>query len=285
MNSRHITINNPEYPILLKEIHSVPQRLWLKGAKLNDQEKYLTIVGTRNPSNYGKKVTQKLVSEVAKAGVTIVSGLALGIDGLAHQAALDAGGKTIAIMAGGLDRIYPATNYHIGKSILEKNGTIISEYPEGTEFRKEHFVARNRIQSGISEAVLIVEAAEKSGTLITAQFALEQGRTVMAIPGNIDSPVSVGTNQLIKDGAIPVTCAQDVLDVLGVNRKAAKILEYKPESEPERKILSLIKSGVYNSEDIHINSELNISEFNMVLTMLEIKGIIHQTAPGQWDIK
>jgi DNA processing protein len=285
MNSRHITINNPEYPILLKEIHSVPQRLWLNGAKLNDQEKYLTIVGTRNPSNYGKKVTQKLVSEVAKAGVTIVSGLALGIDGLAHQAALDAGGKTIAIMAGGLDRIYPATNYHIGKSILEKNGTIISEYPEGTEFRKEHFVARNRIQSGISEAVLIVEAAEKSGTLITAQFALEQGRTVMAIPGNIDSPVSVGTNQLIKDGAIPVTCAQDVLDVLGVNRKAAKILEYKPESEPERKILSLIKSGVYNSEDIHINSELNISEFNMVLTMLEIKGIIHQTAPGQWDIK
>jgi DNA processing protein len=285
MNIRHITIKDPEYPNLLKEIHSVPQRLWLKGAKLNNSEKRLTVVGTRNPSNYGIKITKNIVSELARAKITIVSGLALGIDGLAHQTALEAGGNTIAILAGGLDRIYPATNSHIGRKILQTGGTIISEYPEGTEFRKEHFVARNRIQSGISEAVLIIEAAEKSGTLITAQFALEQGRTVMVIPGNIDSPVSAGTNQLIKDGAIPITCAQDVLDALGINRKAAKISEYKPENEAEEKLLSLIRSGTHSAEEIHLESSLEVSEFNMVLTLLEIKGVIWQTGPGQWDIK
>lgn len=285
MNIRHITTKSKEYPSLLKEISHPPQRLWLKGAKLNNTEKRLTVVGTRNPTLYGRRTVEKLIKEVAASGVTIVSGLAIGIDGLAHKAALDAGGKTIAVMAGGLDNIYPPSNQKLGERILISGGTLISEYPKGTEYFKGNFVARNRIQSGLSEAVLIVEAAEKSGTLITADFAIDQNRIVMAIPGNIDSQVSAGTNQLIKDGATPVTCARDILEAMGINVKAAKVAEYQPANHAENKIIELIKSGISNSEDIHVQSKLEIVEFNTALTMLEIKGILNQPAPGLWDIK
>lgn len=285
MNIRHITTKSKEYPSLLKEISHPPQRLWLKGAKLNNTEKRLTVVGTRNPTLYGRRTVEKLIKEVAASGVTIVSGLAIGIDSLAHKAALDAGGKTIAVMAGGLDNIYPPSNQKLGERMLSSGGTIISEYPEGTEYFKGNFVARNRIQSGLSEAVLIVEAAEKSGTLITADFAIDQNRIVMAIPGNIDSQVSAGTNQLIKDGATPVTCARDILEAMGINVKAARVAEYQPANHAEKKIIELIKSGISNSEDIHIQSKLEIVEFNTALTMLEIKGILNQPAPGLWDIK
>jgi len=285
MTIRHITTKSSEYPSLLKEIPQSPQRLWLMGAKLNNAEKRLTVVGTRKPSMYGRKVVDRLIREIASSGVTIVSGLAIGIDSLAHRAALDAGGKTIAIMPRGLDVVYPPGNQKLAERILNNKGTLISEYPEGTESFAWNFVARNRIQSGVSEAVLIIEAAEKSGTLITANFALEQGRTVMAVPGNINSIVSAGTNQLIKDGATPVTCAQDILEVLGFNIKAAKVSEYQPENRAERKVLELIRSGVYQSEDIQVGSKLDAIEFSTALTMLEIKGIICQSAPGLWDIK
>lgn len=285
MTIRHITTKSLEYPNLLKEIPQSPQRLWLIGAPLNNNEKRLTVVGTRKPSRYGKKIVDQLVQGVASAGVTIVSGLAIGIDSLAHRAALDAGGKTIAIMPRGLDVIYPPGNQKLAERILASGGTLISEYPEGTESFAWNFVARNRIQSGVSEAVLIIEAAEKSGTLITANFALEQDRTVMAIPGNIDSLLSIGTNQLIRDGATPVTSAQDILEALGVNSKAAKVAEYEPENEAERKILDLIRSGISQSEDIQVTTKLDAIEYSTALTMLEIKGIIFQSAPGLWDIK
>ncbi|HRV76265.1 MAG: DNA-protecting protein DprA [Candidatus Nomurabacteria bacterium] len=285
MKTRHITIKDAEYPNLLKEIPTAPQRLWLLGAKLNNDEKRLTVVGTRKPTFYGKKVLDKLVKEVASAGVTIVSGLAIGTDCLAHQAALNAGGKTIAILPGGLDNIYPPGNRKLAQRILDSGGTLISEYPENTPTFAWNFVARNRIQSGISEAVLIIEAAEKSGTLITADFAIEQNRTLMAIPGNIDSLVSIGTNQLIKEGATPVTCAQDILEALGVNIKAAKVAEYKPENQTEKNILNLIRSGTSQSEEIQVKSKLDAVEYSTALTMLEIKGVISQSAPGVWDIK
>ena len=284
IQTRQITINDDEYPSLLKEISSVPQRLWLMGAKLNNSEKRLTVVGTRNPTQYGRRVVNKLIKEVAEAGVTIVSGLAIGIDGMAHQAALDAKGKTIAIMPGGLDKVYPASHRGLAERILKSGGTLISEYPEGSESFKQNFVARNRIQSGISEAVLIIESTEKSGTLITAQFALDQDRSVMAIPGNIDSSTSAGPNNLIKDGAIPVTCAQDILDVLGVNRKAANVKAYKPANDAEQAILVAIKDGIHSSEDIQNRAELEVVEYTTNLTMLEIRGVIKQTNPGFWDL-
>lgn len=281
---RQITNKSPEYPTLLEEIAHPPQRLWLLGEKLLEGEKRLTVVGSRKPSAYGIRIVHKLVKELAASGITIVSGLAIGIDGLAHQAALDGGGKTIAIMAGGLDQLYPVSNLKLAERILENGGTFISEYPEGSEYFRQNFVARNRIQSGISEAVLIIECTEKSGTLITAQFALEQNRTVMAIPGNIDSPMSQGPNNLIKQGAIPVTCVEDVLEALGINTKAAKLKQYKPENPQEAIILKLIREGTYSSEDIQIKSKQETTEFSSTLTMLEIKGVIKQTAPGRWDI-
>lgn len=284
MKSRQITIKDAEYPSLLKEISSPPQRLWLTGSKLVEGEKRLTVVGTRKPTPYGRRVVHKLIKEIAEAGVTIVSGLAIGIDGLAHQAALDAGGKTIAILAGGLDIIYPASHRGLADKIIKSGGTLISEYPPGSEHFKQNFVARNRIQSGVSESVLIVESTEKSGTLITAQFALDQNRNVMAIPGNIDSLTSKGTNNLIRDGAIPVTCAQDILDVLGINRKAANIKAYTPENKVEEKILECIRNGIHSSEEIQLKSDLEVVEYTTNLTMLEIRGVIHQVNPGYWDL-
>lgn len=284
MNIRQITTKDAEYPSLLKEISSPPQRLWLLGAELKEDEKRLTVVGTRNPTPYGKRMVHKLVKEVAEAGVTIVSGLAIGIDSLAHQAALDGQGKTIAILARGLDKIYPASNRELAKNILKTGGTLITEYPFGTESFKQNFVARNRIQSGISEAVLIIECTQKSGTLITAQFAVDQNRNVMALPGNIDSRASDGTNNLIKQGASPVTCAEDILEILGVNFKAAKVKSYTPTNSAEEKILALIKNGVHSSEELQVMTGLEIVEYNTNLTMLEIKGVIQQPNPGYWDL-
>lgn len=281
---RQITNKSLEYPTLLEEITYPPQRLWLIGSKLLEGEKYLTVVGSRKPSAYGIKVVNRLVKDLAASGITIVSGLAIGIDGLAHQAALDGGGKTIAIMAGGLDQIYPVSNIKLSQQILANGGTLISEYPEGTEYFKQNFVARNRIQSGISQAVLIIECAEKSGTLITAQFALEQNRIVMAVPGAIDNPMSAGPNNLIKQGAIPVTSAQDVLEALGLNVNAPKLKAYKPENPQEAIILKLIQEGISSADEIQLRSKQSTTEFSSTLTMLEIKGIIKQTAPGRWDI-
>lgn len=283
-NYRHISIKDHEYPSLLKEIASPPQRLWLMGAPLKNSVKHLTVVGTRTPTNYGKRVVNQLVKDISSAGITIVSGLALGIDGLAHQAALEVGGHTVSILAGGLDRIHPRSNEHIAKKILETGGTLVSEYPEGVWPSKQNFVIRNRIQSGISEAVLVIEAAPRSGTLITAQFALEQGRTVLAVPGNINSKLSQGTNQLIKDGAIPVTSAEDVLLALNVNLKASKVADYKPENQLETKLLELIKTGIHKTEELKSFCKIDISDLSEALTILEVKGIIYKPDIESWDL-
>ncbi len=281
---RQITNKSLEYPTLLKEIAYPPQRLWLKGAKLNPTEKYLTVVGSRKPTRYGIKIVNQLVQELAASGIAIVSGLAIGIDGLAHKAALDAGGKTIAIMASGIDQIYPVTNLNLAQRILLNGGTIITEYEQGMPPLKQNFIARNRIQSGISEAVLIVECAAKSGTLITAQFALEQNRLVLAVPGAIDNPMSAGPNNLIKQGAVPVTSAADVLEALGMNTKASKLKQYQPENHNEAELLKLIKTGTHSADELHLQTGQSTTEFSSTLTMLEIKGVIQQIAPGQWDI-
>ena len=283
MEVRSITTKDIEFPKLLKEIDDSPQRSWLLGAKIEDRPR-LTVVGSRKISSYGARVVRELVGRVARAGVVIVSGLALGADGLAHEAALDAKGTTIAIMPAGLHAIYPPRNRGLAQRILKNGGTLVSEYDLGVEPQKYHFVARNRIQSGISDAVLIIEAAEKSGTLITAQFAIEQGRTVMAVPGPIFGENHIGTNNLIKDGALAVTCAEDILTALSLNPKAGLKELYKPRSEAERVILSLISSGISKSEELLIRSELPLDSFNTALTMLELAAAIQQTNPGLWDI-
>lgn len=206
-----ITMENEKYPILLKQIYDPPKCLYVMGNIEILNNPSIAIVGCREATEYGKKAATYFSYNLAKQNVTIVSGLARGIDSYSHIGALKANGKTIAVIGSGLDIIYPKENEQLAKKIVEQGGTIISEYPLGIRPQKEHFPARNRIISGISQATLVIEAKEKSGSLITADFAMEQGKDVYSVPGNINSKNSVGTNNLIKDGAIPVSKFSDIL--------------------------------------------------------------------------
>lgn len=206
-----ITMENEKYPILLKQIYDPPKCLYVMGNIEILNNPSIAIVGCREATEYGKKAATYFSYNLAKQNVTIVSGLARGIDSYSHIGTLKANGKTIAVIGSGLDIIYPKENEQLAKKIVEQGGAIISEYPLGTSPQKEHFPARNRIISGISQATLVIEAKEKSGSLITADFAMEQGKDVYSVPGNINSKNSVGTNNLIKDGAIPVSKFSDIL--------------------------------------------------------------------------
>ncbi len=207
-----ITLDDDTYPRLLKQIYDPPRRLYILG-DLKAEEKYpLAVVGTRNASDYGKRTTNYFVDALSRAGLTIISGLALGIDGLAHQATLGVKGKTIAVLGSGLNVVYPSAHKKLFQQIIEAGGAVISEYPPETKPNKQSFPARNRIIAGLSLGVLVIEAPEKSGALITARAALEQGREVFAIPGDIYSRNSAGTNKLIEMGAKPVTKPEDILE-------------------------------------------------------------------------
>ena len=213
MEKNHIeivSINEKEYPENLKQIYDPPISLYIRGNKEILNQKNMAIVGCRNCSEYGKKATKYFAYQLAKDKFNIVSGLARGVDSYAHLATLCAKGKTIAVLGNGLDQIYPKENISLANEILKNGGAIISEYPLGTKPEKMNFPARNRIISGMSNGVIVVEAKEKSGSLITADFALEQGREVYAVPGNINSVNSVGTNFLIKQGAKIVTHYSDI---------------------------------------------------------------------------
>lgn len=209
-NIKEITIESEKYPELLKQIYDPPKCLYVIGNVDILNNPSIAIVGCREATEYGKKAATYFSYNLAKQNINIVSGLAKGIDSFSHIGALQAYGKTIAVIGSGLDIIYPKENEQLAKRIIEQGGAIISEYPLGTRPEKEHFPARNRIISGMSQGVLVVEAKEKSGSLITAEFAMEQGKEVYAVPGNINSLNSVGTNNLIKDGAIPVSKFTDL---------------------------------------------------------------------------
>ena len=207
-----ICIKDKEYPSLLRKIYSPPICLYIKGNKDILNNVSISIIGCREASNYGINTAKEFAYNISKQDVNIVSGLAKGIDSAAHLGAIKAKQKTVAVLGNGLDTIYPKENFKLAQDILNSNGAIISEYPLGTAPRKEHFPARNRIISGISNGTLVIEAREKSGTLITVDFALEQGRDVFVVPGNIDSQNSTGTNRLIKQGAKLVTCWEECLE-------------------------------------------------------------------------
>lgn len=200
-----ISIEEKQYPNILKEIYDPPICLYIRGNKEILNNKSISIVGCRKATDYGRKVARDFAYNISKQDINIISGLAIGIDSEAHLGAVEANKKTIAVLGNGLDTIYPKENINLSQKILDSGGTIISEYPLGTKPKKENFPARNRIISGMSSGLLVVEAKEKSGTLITVDFALEQGRDVFVIPGNIVSENSVGTNDLIKQGAKLVT--------------------------------------------------------------------------------
>lgn len=284
MKIQKLTPIDSAFPEALRTIPDPPKELYVLGnlAALAEQPS-LSVVGTRKVTPYGKSVTLDLVRAVAAQGIVIVSGLALGVDCLAHQAALEAGGKTVSVLPCGLDKPYPATNRPLARKILEQGGALVSEYPEGAPPLQHQFIARNRLVSGLGDGLLITEAAIKSGTLHTANFALDQGKTVMAVPGNITSDLSQGTNSLIKTGADPITQAQDILDAMGIG-KQLELSEVLAANAEEESILSLIRSGTTDGSELQTLSQLDAVSFNQTLTMLEITGKIRAVGAGHWSL-
>ncbi len=212
-----ISIKNNKYPNQLKNIYDPPAKLYVLGNRFILNQRNFAIVGSRKATQYGKKIAMQISKELAENGLNVVSGLAIGIDSYAHLGCLQVkdAGKTIAVLGSGLDVIYPKENRKLAEQIINSGGCIISEYPIGSKIEKNNFPQRNRIISGLSEGILVVEASQKSGALITAEFGAEQGKEVFAVPGDINKEQSEGCNLLIKDGANVVTSSQDIIDIIG----------------------------------------------------------------------
>lgn len=281
-------INLSDYDYLrdLPHIPDPPKKLFIRGKLPAKRVKTVAIVGTRKPSAYGREIATKIASECAKNGIVVVSGLALGIDSIAHRAAIDSGGKTIAVLANGVDKIYPRSHEDLGQKILQTNGAILSEYPNNTPARPWQFLARNRIVSGLADAVVIIEAASRSGTLSTANHALDQGKEIFAVPGNITSPLSAGCNQLIKNGANPLTSVEDLLDFLIPDRFEKQTQLFKGDTREENVILEFLsKNGTTSSDVIIKQTKLSASEFNQAITMLELKGLALNNGGEKWSLK
>lgn len=283
---KEITLSTSNVPVRLRNIATPPKRLFVMGCDVNEllSRPCVTVVGSRKVSAYGKTVTSGLAGELARAGVVIISGLALGVDSIAHKAALEAGGFTIAVLPSPLNRIYPASHGQLAQQILQQGGALISEYPAGAQLYPGNFIARNRIASGLGDVLLITEAAEKSGTLHTADFALDQGKEVLVVPGNITSPTSAGTNNLIKGGATPVTCVEDIFHALGIDDGRTGKQAPKSSNPNEQVLLDLLVAGVSNGDELLERSKLDVRIFGQSLTMLEIRGQIRALGANQWGL-
>lgn len=274
-----ITIYDENYPKRLRYIYDSPSVLYTKGKDLRDEDISIAIVGSRKSTAYGRWACEKFTKELVNMGVTIVSGLAAGIDAMAHKTALENGGTTIGILGNGINVVYPKKNLSLYKE-MERNGTIISEFPIGMPPLAHNFPLRNRIISGLSLGVIVVEAQEKSGSLITAHHALEQGKDVFALPGNINSIFSRGTNKLIKDGARPLLEIEDIIEE--IHELKNKIvpneidIDYSDFSDLEIKVLKSLEEGPLHSDTIVYKTGLDISTINSVLTILELKGAIKE---------
>ena len=265
------------YPARLKEIYDYPPILYVRGSLLPENEWCLAVVGTRRATAYGKQVTGEIVTDLARSKITVVSGLARGIDTVAHQSALEADGRTIAVFGCGLDMVYPSENATLARRIMEQ-GALVSEYPLGTKPRAENFPRRNRIMSGLSLGVLVIEAGKTSGAMITARLALEQNREVFAIPGSILSPSSSGANHLIQEGAKLVNNYTDILEELNLTAVAhqMEIKEIIPASDTEALLLKQLSSEPTHIDEVCRNSNLSISQVSSTLAMMELKGLVGQ---------
>lgn len=272
-----LTIKDQNYPARLREIGLPPPLLYLKGALGDNDRLAAAIVGTRRATQYGKSVAREIAYVLAGCGVTIVSGLARGIDGIAHQAAIDAGGRTIAVLGSGLDKIYPPEHRGLADKI-EAQGSVISDYPLGTKPEGRNFPPRNRIISGLSLAVIVIEAGETSGALITADFSADQGRDVFAVPGDIYKPSSKGTNRLIQAGAHPLVKPEEVLEVLNLDLVSSQddVAEQLPEDEIEQKVFQAISKQPIHVDELQARCSLPVSTVNAALAMLELKGRVKQ---------
>jgi len=285
MKINKISPQDYKYLQIINTIVNSPIKLYFIGKIPEKRLPTAAIVGSRKPTAYGKEVTYQLAFDLAKRGIIIVSGLALGVDGIAHRATLDAGGTTIAVLANSVDTIYPATNKSLANDIIDNGGAVISEYEPNTGARDFQFLERNRIISGLSDAVIVTEAAARSGTISTVMHALEQGREVFVVPGNITSPMSAGCNNLIKQGAHPITCASDVLEVIAPDLLQPQTSLALGSTPFETKIIELIQSGVRDGDELQTLSEITASDFSATITMLEMSGTIRALGGNQWTLK
>ena len=279
------TPDKQKYLQILTNIAKPPQKLHYVGTLPSTRIPTVAIVGTRKPTRYGQEVTYKIAYELAQAGLVVVSGLALGVDAIAHRAALEAGGKTIAVLANGLPDIRPATNRQLGENIIKKGGAIISEYDELVSARSYQFLERNRIVSGLSDAVIITEAASRSGTLSTAARALEQGKDVFVVPGNITSPLSAGCNALLRQGATPLIDPADVLEQIAPDKVEPQTSLALGSTPTEQTILQILQSGVRDGDELQQKAGINSSDLATALTMLEIAGSVRGLGGNQWTLR
>lgn len=269
--------DDAEYPHRLKEIDQPPPVLYVRGTLGEQDEWAVAVVGTRHVTAYGRQVAEEVSGTLARSGVTVVSGMARGVDTFAHQAALNAGGRTIAVLGCGVDVVYPPENRRLAAQIVE-HGALISDYPLGAAPESQNFPPRNRIISGISRAVIVVEAGVTSGALITASFAVEQGRDVFAVPGSILAPQCQGTNRLIRDGAAPLISPQDVLEALNLEMVTEHLsARVALPTEPlERQLYDLLGREPMHVDNIRSQANLPIERVSATLALMELKGSVRQ---------
>lgn len=272
-----LTWEDDHYPSLLRKTYNPPPVLYVRGELLPEDEWSVAVIGTRKATMYGKQVTRMLSGDLARNHVAVVSGLARGIDSVAHRAALDAGGRTVGVLACGLDRVYPAENRDLARAIVE-NGALVSDYPLGTPADARNFPPRNRIISGLSLGVLVVEAGARSGALITVGFALEQGREVFAVPGNIVNRNSTGCNRLIHDGAKMVLGIEDILEELNLTmiEQHVEARTALPADQIEAQFLELVSDEPVHIDAICRQTQLPIEQVSSTLAMMELKGMVRQ---------
>lgn len=285
MNIKSISSDKHKFLQVLAQIDKPVKTVFYSGNLPNARVPTIAVVGTRKPTAYGKDITYKLASELAKKGIVIISGLALGVDGIAHTAACDVDGTTLAVLPSGLPHIYPSSHRGLAERVLKSGGALISEYEEtATNAYQSNFLERNRIVSGLADAILITEAAARSGTLNTAAHALAQGKEIFVVPGNITSPMSAGCNALIKQGAHLVTDANDIIEHI-----APQLLQQQTQlnlgnNPAESAIIAELQAGLRDGDEIQRKTGLASTEFNTSLTMLEVQGTIRALGANQWTL-
>ncbi|MFA5098827.1 MAG: DNA-processing protein DprA [Candidatus Paceibacterota bacterium] len=280
-----VSFGGTDYPDLLKEISNPPKEIFYLGNFLDEslaKRPKIAIVGTRKATAYGRAIAKEMAENFAKKGIIVVSGLAMGIDTAAHEGALLGEGRTIAVLACGLNMVYPRQNENLAKKIIKTGGAVISEYPSGTEAFKNNFLERNRIVSGLSNATIVIEAPERSGALVTARLAAEQGREVFVAPGPMNHSNYLGSHKLIRDGAMLISSIEDVFEDLGLDFKAEKTEIASELKEEERNIFEVVKQAGFpvGVDKVVEITRLEPQKVNQIIALLVIRGILTETSQG-----
>ncbi len=287
MKINKISPDTHDFLQITSGIANSPKSLYFIGKLPKTRRPTVAIVGSRKPTAYGREVTHRLAYDLATRGVVIVSGMALGVDGIAHKAALEAGGTTLAVLGNGLDTFYPSAHRQLGHDIIASGGALLSEYEPDVMARDFQFLERNRIVSGLADAVVITEAAARSGTLNTAMHALEQGKELFVVPGNITSPMSAGCNLLLRQGASPIISANadDILEAIAPRMLAPQTLLPLGTTPEETAIIELLQQGLRDGDELQRTSGIDASTLSTTLTMLELAGTIRALGGNQWTLR